>query len=191
MPDAMSEKLFFIALVPPEPISREVEAFKQLARERFHSERALRSPAHITLFPPFFWQETKSGLLKEVLKEFAAEQFPFEVELRHFACFKPRVIFIHPLLSPSFEHLHTALALRLEDRLGLFSEDKRSFHPHMTIAFKDLKREVFPEAWAYFGKISYHRTFLADRLALLNHRSHNWEIDEVYAFEGVGEEKTR
>ena len=185
----MPEKLYFIALVPPEPISGEVAAFKQLAKERFHSGRALRSPAHITLFPPFFWQEVRSGLLKEVLKEFAGEQFPFEVELRHFSCFKPRVIFIHPVLSPSLIHIHKALLLCLEARLGLHSEDKRPFHPHMTIAFKDLKKEVFPEAWAYFSKILYQKTFLADRLALLCHRNGSWEVDGTYSFEATGEKE--
>lgn len=185
----MPEKLYFIALVPPEPISGEVAAFKQLAMERFHSGRALRSPAHITLFPPFFWQEARSGLLQEVLKEFAGEQCPFEVELRDFACFKPRVIYIDPVLSPSLIQIQKALLLRLEARLGLYSEDERPFHPHMTIAFKDLKKEVFPEAWAYFSQVEYQRTFLADCIALLCHRNGRWEVDRAYAFGSMREKK--
>lgn len=44
--------LYFLAVIPPEPVFSEVMAFKKEMSERFSSSRALKSPPHITLLPP-------------------------------------------------------------------------------------------------------------------------------------------
>ena len=76
----MADKnLFFIALIPPEPIKSEVMAFKKEMEEKFDSKAALRSPPHITLHMPFQWREDREGLLKDKLGEFRFNGFPIDL----------------------------------------------------------------------------------------------------------------
>ena len=49
----MSKALFFIGIIPHTEILDEVQEFKHYCKTRFDSSKALNSPAHITLIPPF------------------------------------------------------------------------------------------------------------------------------------------
>ena len=107
------EQLFFIAVVPSEPVLSEVNAFKNEISKRFGSSHALRSPPHITLFPPF-----KSGveLLSEIdifLKSVTNETAPFVLGLDGFDVFSPKVIFVRPETSVALESLYHRVSMPL------------------------------------------------------------------------------
>lgn len=178
----MPVQLFFIALLPSQQIQKEVLAFKQYAASHFGSSRALRSPAHITLFSPFSWPLERLPELEVCLRQAAAQESAFELELKNFNCFPPRVIFVDVVPSPALHVLHRHVQQRLKDSLGLESEGRPDFHPHLTVAFKDLKRSMFPEAWAYFASIQYERRFCANELALLEHRPEGWVVVGRFEF---------
>ena len=170
-------KLYFIALLPDQAIRDEVTAFKQTARERFGSGHALRSPPHVTLIPPFRSEQTDFTLLQP----FAQAQPPFAVRLRNFDRFDSRVIFVHVEPEPSLSACQTRLVTFCRDHFGI-RLDARPFHPHMTVAFRDLERSVFGEAWSYFSEQSYERSFRADAVTLLRHTEHGWAIDQTFTF---------
>ena len=175
--------LFFIALIPPDPIAEEVKAFKMLAADRFHSKRALTSPAHITLQPPFSWPEERLAELADLLNDFAKTAVPFQQELRNFDCFKPRVIFVGIVLNDALLDLAARLKTRLVPLLGEDAIDTRPYHPHMTVAFKDLKPYWFYRAWEHFSQQPYACIFEADALFLLKHNGKEWEVLQRFGFE--------
>lgn len=168
--------LYFVALIPPDDIAKEVKAFKELAASRFHSRRALTSPAHITLQPPFKWPENRIGEIISLLEQFAPTVSPFEQELRDFNCFKPRVVFVDVVLNDALKNLAARLQDTLRPLLGEENIDSRPYRPHITVAFKDLKPYWFYRAWEYFSEQSYQRTFTADALCLLQHNGKEWEV---------------
>jgi 2'-5' RNA ligase len=178
----MKDPLFFIALLPGEAIEREVTAFKQACARLFHASHALKSPPHITLIPPFPWNPANLAKLADALDDFAARQSMFPVELHDFDCFKPRVIFIKPLPNEQLDNLQATLESHLEKTVGWKDERSRGFHPHLTIAHRDLKHWLFPKAREHFSAVEYRRTFDADRLTLLEHLKGRWEIYEEYFF---------
>ncbi len=47
-------EMYFIALVAPEDINQQLLKWKIWMLEKYQCEAALRSPAHITLIPPFW-----------------------------------------------------------------------------------------------------------------------------------------
>lgn len=75
---------------------------------------------------------------------------------------------------------------RLESCLkaGLGMDIKGRFNPHLTVAFKDLRRKVFPNAWAHFSQLLYERVFQVDALALLQHNGRQWEVFREFSFGG-------
>src|SRR5213592_676790 len=86
--------MYFIALVAPDHINHDVLKWKQFMKERFDCLVALRSPAHITLIPPFWMEGSLENRLEDALKKFSKQQLSFALELANFGAFKPRVIYV-------------------------------------------------------------------------------------------------
>ena len=172
----MKKQLFFIAVLPGVSIAAELTQLKQYAADHFDSWRALRSPPHLTLIPPFWWAPDARGRLDRALGAFCREQAPFSFQLNGFDCFAPRVIFV--AVQPSFElnALQGRLEKFLQQSIALPVRDRRPFHPHLTIAFKDLRRSAFADAWAYFSELPYKQDVEVRELALLRHRDKKWEV---------------
>ena len=93
----MPDPLYFIALVPPEPLKSRVKKIKQFVSDTFNSSRALNSPAHITLVPPFRLNEHNLRHLDHLLESAVQSISTFSVKIEGYDCFKPRVIFLNIL----------------------------------------------------------------------------------------------
>lgn len=171
------QPLYFIALLPPEKIRSEVTAFKQYAGEHFGSFHALSSPPHITLKPPFRWEREREKELKGALQRFNESWGTFEVCLNGFDRFDERVIFVDVEAGAEMYQRQKELTAYLEQELSLKPKDRRPWHPHMTIAFRDLSREMFRRAWPYFRQQKYRRCFSAERASLLRHNGKRWEVN--------------
>ncbi|WP_128546076.1 2'-5' RNA ligase family protein [Larkinella soli] len=168
-------KLYFVALLPDETIRSEVTAFKQTALERFGSGHALKSPPHITLVPPFRMEDPAwNGA--ETLQQAVSGLVPFPVTLRNFDHFGQRVIFVDVVMDEALAGCQRQVADGFA-RLAGIAPDSRPFHAHMTVAFKDLQRSVFRDAWQHFSGIPYERTFQADAVTLLRHDGSRWIIE--------------
>ena len=176
----MSTQLFFVAIIPPPEIRTEVNAFKRYAAAHFRSKRALNSPPHITLFPPFRFPPARSEDLKSCLRDFSDGQDSFYIRLSGFDAFIPRVIFVDVELNDDLKQLQSGLKDRLLSDLQLSSGDRRDFHPHMTVAFKDLRKSVFPLAWEHFSQIEYERLLKVDAIHLLRHSNRRWRVDASF-----------
>ena len=171
-----NDPMFFIAILPDESIQREVTAFKKECGRLFGSVRALNSPPHITLIPPFLWSFALLDRLCYSLEEFSSSQSQFELTLHNFNWFEPRVIFVDVLESDPLRALQSSLLALLERKPGFESRNAHGFYPHMTIAFKDLKPATFYQAKQHFSGLDYHRTFQVRHLSLLEHRLKRWEV---------------
>lgn len=178
----MNAPLFFIALLPDEGIQQEITRFKEYAARHFRSSRALRSPPHITLIPPFRWPEARAVELDAALESFVLKEQPFRLGLQNFNCFAPRVIFVDVERTTELQALQYRLETCLTEELGLEAKSRRDFNPHVTVAFKDLHRKVFPEAWAYFSRLNYERVVQVQALALLEHTGKRWEVRREFGF---------
>ena len=116
-------------------------------------------------------EEMENDLAADV-ESFTATQVPFKIELKDFDAFRPKVIFLHVKPSDKLAALRSALEA---DLLSLqkypIKPEERPFHPHVTIANRDLMRKDFPEAFKHFTKIAYTQTFLATEVSLLRHEA--------------------
>ena len=179
----MSADLYFIALVPPAPVRERVRALKLEIQQRFGAGHALRSPAHITLQMPFRLQSEFKEKLVEVLRQLAGMQHPFTIELEGFDCFAPRVIFIKIKDHEPVIALEKQLKPLLLKQQFLSTEATGfPFHPHMTIATRDLEEPAFIKAWAEFKDRLFHRAFEVSSLFLLRHNGSYWDIFKEFEF---------
>lgn len=176
--------LYFIALVPPAPFRQEAYALKEHFRDQYGSKASLNSPPHITLYPPFNLQKSEEHFIA-ALQQKSRLFSPFEVRLNGFDAFPPRVIFIN--VEPSV-HLRQ-LQQEINDLVPGFSEkekkervEERRFHPHMTVAFRDLSRSAFKEAWAKYKGEPLQYQWTAENLTLLRHNGRYWDELKQLAF---------
>lgn len=172
----MTPKKYFIAIVIPEPIFSEIEAVKQELYTTHGLKGALRSPAHITLHRPFEWKEEKEQELIRKISDFRF-QVPFPITLENFSFFEPRVIYANVNPNEKLYELHGQLTSFAKRELKLFneSEDKRGFHPHITVAFRDLKKPKFYELKPQFESKKLEGNFQYTGFSLLKLEK-KWEI---------------
>lgn len=178
MTDKKSEQLYFIAIVPPEPVFTEALQLKQYFKERYNSKAALNSPPHITLHMPFSWKESKETELISGLENFCATQKSLELQLNNFSVFEPRVIFIDVVKDEKLESMQKQLKRFCKIELNLFNADYKelAFHPHVTLAFRDLKKPEFYKAWETFKEKKMEATFRVASLVLLKHDGKAWQV---------------
>ena len=179
-----SKKRFFIALIPPSNVQAEATKIKEYFKEVYDSTAALKSPPHVTLQPPFEWDmEELSKLIKE-LNGFSASQAPFSITLNGFAAFKPRVIYINVVKTPELLSIQKSLISHLEFSLNIVHQvsKNRPFAPHLTVAFRDLTKKNFYQAWPEFENREIYHHFIINQLTLLIHNGKKWEIHSEYKF---------
>ena len=142
--------LYFIALVPDEPLQAQLMEWKEWVYKETGSKGALRSPAHITLHMPFKWKQKKEVLLLSSLEVLAKNSSGFEVSLKNFNCFEPRVVYIDVEKSAELTNIKNEVLSLSRKTLKLdIPKDLRGFNPHITIGFRDLKKPDFYKVWGH------------------------------------------
>jgi 2'-5' RNA ligase len=179
----MTQKsLYFIAVVIPEPVRTEVRAFQEYTSEHFHSKAALHIPPHITLVPPFWVKDHQRVLITQALEGVCNTQEYFEVSINGFGSFGNRVIYLHVLSIAALGALAADLHKALHSKGLDVNTESRNYHPHITVAYKDLGSEVFDEAFAHFRHVQFSGTFKAENLTLLRHQHGKWHASEEFGF---------
>ncbi len=179
----MEAKMYFLAILTPPQVNSKVLEWKYYMREHFGCVVALHSPAHITMIPPFWMDQELEGKLIEDVQSFSVEKKPLKIELEDFDAFRPKVIFLHVKTN----QLLAILRFELENFLiskGAYpiKPESRPFHPHVTIANRDLMRKDFPEAFKHFQKIAYKQTYIATEITLLKHIAGEWKTAHQFQF---------
>ena len=88
--------------------------------------------------------------------------------------------------APGFVELQLLLVDRLQTQCGVAEKvsRRRHYHPHLTIAFRDLKRRQFGALWEEVRERSVHYAFTVTNLTLLWHDGKRWQVDCEFALSG-------
>ncbi len=172
-----NKSLYFVALVPAPPLYDELMTIKEDFRQRYHSKAALRSPPHITLYMPFKWRPEREGRLRAALDRTAGLHAPFPVQLTGFGAFPPRVIYVQVAENPPLNALQAAVlqTARQQWKLNL-PVTARPFVPHLTVAFRDLRKTAFQLAWEEYRHKLFEACFEAEDVCLLRHDGQRWQV---------------
>jgi 2'-5' RNA ligase len=178
--------LYFFALVPPEDIQTYVTKVKMDFKERFESVHALKSPAHITLIPPFRYKYSAESQLIKTLDIFSSQELKFKQKLQDFGFFPPRVIFIKVDKSENLRNMFHRFKMHMDSKLNLSSLTRGPvrFSPHMTVAFRDLTKENFNKAKPLYEEKQISFEFIVCGISLLKHNGKRWEIIHSSDFKG-------
>ena len=178
--------MYFIAIAAPQAVNEQVLNWKHYMRDHYGCTVALRSPAHITLIPPFWMPELLEMELVSDVNIFSVLQSPFSISPQNFDAFKPKVIFVGVEKSDALLQLKLSLeGYLLSLHKYPVKKETRPFHPHLTIANRDLRKKDFAPAYAHFNSISYRESFPANGLSLLKHDGNEWIIRHTWPFSSI------
>ncbi len=183
--DSPQAPLWFIALLPPADLTQQITEIKQNFCDRYRSRAALKSPPHITLYPPFAWPVATIAQVRSTLQTFAQSRSAFPIQLKGYGAFPPRVIYIQVEPTLALVQIHRDLLHTLGSTLNLRNpkEAQRPYHPHLTIAFRDLSRSHFQQAWPAYRDRPFQAEFQATHLTLLYHNRQRWLCDRAFPFQ--------
>ncbi len=163
------KKLYFIAIYPPQEIIDEIKIFKQDLALNYGNSKALKNDAHITLFPPFNRELDLEKDIHIAFDKIDTAMSPFEITLNGFGSFsnpKTPVLFVKPEENNHLDELY----LRVQQQFNFI---KYSFHPHVTVGYRNLSFENYLKAWEVYKDKEYKTNFLVDKITLLRHDD-NW-----------------
>ncbi len=181
-------RLYFIAWVLPEPLQSEITDFKELADELFYSRHALKSPAHITFIPPFYASEEEVDDLTGSLTELLKRENPIWVEFNGFDKFGRRVIFVNVTENPALVKFQKRLYNWFKQNYQGKLKPNR-FHPHATVAFRDLQEEFFDDAWSFFSQMDYEDRAVMNEIHILKHENKKWRVIKRLPLTGKNKEE--
>lgn len=174
--------MYYIAIIAPEAINAQVLIWKRFMRDRFSCVVALKSPAHITLVNPFWLDSNLEHLLVSELESYSNTQKRFQLELKDFNSFQPRVIFVHVVASPDLTQVSRGIYEQLVNKGFPIKNRTSHFYPHITIANRDLLKKDFNTAWDHFKNKKYKASFEVIGITLMKLNSMQWEAAHTAAF---------
>jgi 2'-5' RNA ligase len=177
-------ELYFFALLLPFNVAAEADEVKREFAEKYESTRALRSPSHLTIIPPFFANDEFERSIEDKVEKFSKNFEPFNISLNGFGEFNNKVIFIEvekneqlQLFYKAFTAFFTGLGFELTSM-------NKFFHPHITVAFRDLTEANFKKAWPQFQTREFKNAFSASSIHLLRHKGEMWNVVKEFRFGG-------
>lgn len=170
-------QMYFIAVVLPPELNEKVMMLKNMMRDRYNCQVGLKSPAHITLVAPFWMEEEKEEQLMADISLLSGRLSPLRIVTKDFSAFPPKTIFV--AVEPN-ERLNevkkTVEAFFSERPFYRLPTESRPFHPHITIATRDLHKKHFREIWPWFSENKFREEWIAEGLSLLRHNKKNWDV---------------
>jgi 2'-5' RNA ligase len=182
---AVQNILKLIAIVLPEPVFSGIRKEQEYIAKNWGPKHALRTPPHITVIPPIALSSGEVGLLFGMAEAIAAAMSPFKMKLRNYGSFRPRVVFINPIISPELQELYEIWDQALRSKMPHVFDTYpiRPYHPHITLAHKDVSPEQFQRMWNFYSRKEYHASFDVSGFSILEHKDHGWKVENVYPFQ--------
>lgn len=168
--------MYFIAIILPGDLNKKIRQWKELMHEKYGCSVGLKSPAHITLIPPFWMEPEKEQLLLTDVDTISSSIQPFTIAINNFASFKPSTIFADVVVNEELRSLKTAVDTFFSQAAYKIKIDTRPFHPHITIATRDLHKKDFQGAWPMFETKKFKAEWEANGLCVLRHNNTNWDV---------------
>lgn len=169
--------LYYIAATCPDEVNMHIDLFKNYMQQKFGSRAAQKSPAHLTIVPPFKAEEDLQGQLNDFVTTHNIGVVPFDIELKDFGHFSNRVIFVDVVPNPSLNNLEQDVNKQFSETFpSIIFRTRPEFNPHVTIATRDIPEDRFDEAWAYFEHQQFNIGFTCNGLSLYKLVNGKWEV---------------
>ncbi len=166
---------YFLAIVPEGELQERVRKLKLDIKDRYQAKYALKSPAHITLKMPFVYNQAKEEKLIEKLEGFIGAYEPMTLTIQGVKTFGDRVIYLGVEAGENLYVFQKELRTFCKRELNLVEElSDRNYHPHMTVAFKDIKKPQFQNIVQFSSDLNVYGEMEISEIWLLKRLNSRW-----------------
>ena len=179
--------MYYLAIVCPDNLNNKIKGFKVWMQENFGCKVALKSPAHITIIPPFWFDFDNEAIILQAISSFQSSIESIEIELTSFAHFRNRVLYISVKPNQYLERIKYETEDHFISLLGkVIKKETKPFIPHITIANRDMKPADFDKAWAHFINRKFEAIFETQQISLLKLGEEKWSVISVQNWHKTG-----
>lgn len=177
--------LYLTAILPPPELSEQIDEIRMELSQQFNIYAALKPPVHITLYRTVTMEASREELLIGFLKSVSFKHSPYTQELLNFGSFNIQTVFINAIKTKLLSALQKDIA-------AVFNKNKidpkevignTTFHPHVTVGYRDIPPEVFPDLWNEIKNRKFKRSFAVNQFSLLKHDGKKWQIFEEFVLQ--------
>lgn len=176
------ENLFLVCLVPPISIIEDIDEIRKFISEKFNVYESLKRPAHITLYNPVKLTSLAQEECFFSALDRAAYSAPFNQVLKNFNAFPEHTFYLDVEQNESIMNLKSAINKELKSLALVSSIETFKFTPHLTLAFKDVKPEVFRTIITDFKDRRFKRQFNVNGFSVYKHIDKKWQPFKEIAF---------
>jgi len=175
--------LYLLAILPPHELAQEIHQIRLHCAAKFGVLKALKPPVHISIYRPFRLEQEFEDNFILMIQSALKEQEIFNQEIENFEAFHTHAIVLKALLNPCILEIYNIIStIMTEKGIDKHPQDNFPFRPHLTIAYRDIKPEVFPLIWEDYKNKKFNAIFKADHLCLLKHDGDQWLVIKNYPF---------
>ncbi len=173
--------LFFVALLPQGDAKFQINNAKHQNSSRFACRVALKTPPHITIVPPFRLEDEKVRTMITAVKNHFEPPVNLTVKFGGVSAFENRTIFLDVLPDSAINAYDSAAKELVAQHPDLFPTVKfhDAFHPHVTLANRDILPEDFDEMMDFLNGLTYPTQTNNLRLEVLHLDRGRWEVVEL------------
>jgi 2'-5' RNA ligase len=176
LPEGFS--LFYAAIACPDSINEKIEEMKAHMEVTYGCRAARKSPAHLTVIPPFRAEDELQSSLLDFVTTFNIGFVPFDITLNGYGQFGERVLFVD-VEGPNENLLHLEKECMVDFSAqfpGIIFGMKPEFNPHVTIATRDIPEGTLQSARTYFEQnYPVNESFSANALTLYRLENGWWK----------------
>ena len=176
LPEGFS--LFYIAIVCPENVEEKIKELKEYMQSQYGCRAALKSPAHLTIVPPFRAEDEMEKDLLDFVQTFNIGMLPVDITVSGFSNFGDRVLFADVVPNSSLNQLEQEATTEFNKQFpAIIFGMKPEFNPHVTIATRDIPEGKLSEAKSFLeANHSVNESFTAKSLVLFKLVNGWWQI---------------
>lgn len=177
-------QLKLLAIVLPEPAYSWIVEQQNFIATTWGPSRALRTPPHLTLIEPLALSDDQITIVDSLCSTAAATQDIFHISVSGYGAFIPRVVFMNPILPPELLLFQAEMRNKIRELMPevLKKYQDRAFHPHITLAHRDVHPDQFKLMWKHYEHLHLNLEFRVEKFHALGHRTDGWVIEKEYIF---------
>ena len=173
------QQTHFLGVLPPEELACRLEGCRRYMKETYGCKSGYGTPIHATLVPPFCLPEEYST--KDLVAAMEEHVLPlgnhlkFTSQVKGFDAFGDRTIFARVLEDKRWSVLRDrVLAAVLQHAPNCARKDRSPFHPHLTVANRDIPAGVSTDALKVLNELRLTATFSVDNVTIFERQGGSW-----------------
>ena len=171
----------FIGVLLPDDLARAVEECRRYMNRTYGCRSGYATPVHVALVPPFALpRDYTTEDVVEALLRGVPQDFGFIAHTENFDAFGDRTLFAAVVSSPGWNRLKNAAETTLRGAFpGCLRKDPRPFHPHITVANRDIPPGASTVALRFLNGKKFEEDFPVDNMTVFVCKGGVWKIAQV------------